>query len=137
ARTVRFSLGQLQSRLGAEVRVQFPHGMIDGAPPAWQAQADQADWIQQSVAPIGDFVSLLLTLAVVPGGGVFLFFLWYSNGRDPGIGSVAGRLQEPPSDLPAPLAGTLLHEGATEKEAVATLVDLADRGLIHIVDEQN
>src|SRR5207248_5914271 len=31
----------------------------------------------------------------------------------------------------------LLHEGATEKEAVATLVDLADRGLIHIVDEQN
>src|SRR5579859_1452680 len=78
-RTVQFALRQLPARQGAEVRVQFPHGAIAGSAPAWQAQADRADWLVQTVAPIGDFVSLLLTLGVLAGGGVFLFFLWFST----------------------------------------------------------
>jgi hypothetical protein len=136
-RTVQFVVGQLPARQGAEVRVQFPHGAISAAPPAWQAQADRADWLVQTVAPIGDFVALLLTLAALAGGGVFLFFLWFSSGRDPATSSVPRRLEEPPSSLPAPLAGTLVDEHASEKEAVAALVDLADRGIVHLVDERN
>ena len=136
-RTVQFALGILPVRQGAEVRVQFPHGAISGPPPAWQAQADRADWLVQTVAPIGDFVSLLLTIGVLAGGGVFLFFLWFSNGRDPAVGSVPRRLEEPPSSLPAPVAGTLVDERASEKDAVAALVDLADRGIVRLVDEHN
>jgi hypothetical protein len=136
-RTVQFALGQLPARQGAEVRVQFPHGAISGPPPPWQAQADRADWLVQTVAPIGDFVSLLLTIGVLAGGGVFLFFLWFSNGRDPAVGSVPRRLEEPPSSLPAPVAGTLVDERASEKDAVAALVDLADRGIVRLVDERN
>lgn len=137
ARTVRFELGRLAAGQGAEVRVQFPHGAISGPAPAWQAQADRADWLVQTVGPIGDFVSLLLTLAILAGGGAFLLFLWFSNGRDPAVGSVPLRLEEPPSRLPAPLAGTLVDERASEKQAVAALVDLADRGIVRLVDERN
>jgi uncharacterized membrane protein YgcG len=80
---------------------------------------------------------VLLALGIVAGGGAFLLFEWLSKGRDPAIGTVPAELQEPPSDLPAPLAGTLVDEVASEKEVVAALVDLADRGLIGLADEQN
>jgi Predicted membrane protein (DUF2207) len=72
ARTVQFELGQLAAREGAEVRVQFPHGAVSGPVRAWQAQADRTDWLVQTVAPFSDFVSLLLTLAVLACGGVSL-----------------------------------------------------------------
>jgi uncharacterized membrane protein YgcG len=137
ARTTRFTLGPLAARQGAEVRVQFPHGLIAATPPAWQAQADRADWVQQSAGPIGTFLSLLLTLAIAAGGGTMLVLLWVSRGRDPAVGTVPRRLTEPPSDLPAPLAGTLVDEVASQREAVATLVDLGERGLLRVVDEQN
>ena len=137
ARTAVFAIGSLPPRQGAEVRVQFPHGAISGSPPPWQTDADRADAIQQTVAPIGDFLSLLLTLAILAGGGALLFFTWSSNGRDPAIGAVPSTLQEPPSDLPAPVAGTLLDEVASQREAVAALVDLADRDLIRMTDEHN
>ncbi|HEX8968911.1 MAG TPA: DUF2207 domain-containing protein [Chloroflexota bacterium] len=137
ARTVQFTPGQLPSLVGAEVRVQFPHGLIQAAPPAWQVAADRADWLAQTVAPIGNFGALLLALAILAGGGAFMILLWYSSGRDPSIGSVPSEMPQPPSDLPAPLAGTLVDEQATEREAVATLVDLADRGLVQLKDEQN
>jgi hypothetical protein len=137
AQTVQFTLGALAPREGIETRVQFPHGAIAAPPPAWQAAADRADWLAQTVAPIGDFVALLLTIGVLAGGGGFLFLLWFSNGREPAIRPVALRLTQPPSDLPAPLAGTLADGVASAREAVATLVDLADRGIVHLTDEQN
>jgi uncharacterized membrane protein YgcG len=136
-RSVQFTLGPLAPQQGAEIRVQFPHGLVSAAPPAWQADADRADWLVQTVAPIGDFVALLLTLGILGGGGAVLLLLWFSSGRDPGIGSVPPRLQEPPSSLPAPLAGTLVDEIASERETVAALVDLADRGIVQLKDERN
>lgn len=137
SRTVRFEPGPLDANAGAEVRVQFPHGLLTAAPPPWQVSADRADAIAQSLAPIGTFLALLLTLAIAAGGGGFLFWLWFSNGRDPSIGAVPRRLEQPPSDLPAPVAGTLVDEVAGAKEVVAALVDMADRGLIQLTDIQN
>ena len=137
SRTVRFALGALPAGTGAEVRVQFPHGIIAAAPPPWQADADREDWVEQSLAPIGGFVVLLLTSVIVVGGGVALFLLWYTTGRDPSPGAVPPRLDRRPSDLAAPLAGTLVDEVADVQDAVATLVDLADRGVLVITDENN
>jgi hypothetical protein len=135
--TVQFSIAGLQPNQGAETRVQFPHGLVPATPPAWQAAADQTDWLAQTVAPIGDFVALLLTLGLLGGGAAVLVIVWFSSGRDPRVGSAPPRLQQPPSSLPAPLAGTLVDEVASERDAVAALVDLAGRGLVHLQDEQN
>ena len=127
ARTVSFTLPVLQAGSGAEARVQFPHGLITTPPPPWQAAADRADTVRQTVAPIATFLALLLSLAIVVGGGVGLFMLWYTRGREPAIGAVPPILDQPPSDLPAPLAGTLV-DGRRPQDAVAALVDLGDVG---------
>jgi Predicted membrane protein (DUF2207) len=137
SRTVRFALGALPAGIGAEVRVQFPHGIVAATPPPWQAEADRADWIQQTLAPIGGFVAVLLTVFILAFGGVALFLLWYTTGRDPSPGTVPPRLDRRPSDLPAPLAGTLVDEVADVQDAVATLVDLAERGALVMTDEDN
>jgi Predicted membrane protein (DUF2207) len=136
-RTVRFDIGALSTGTGAETRVQFPHGLVSASPPAWQAAADRADWVQQTLAPIGAFVALLLTLGILAGGGVILFLTWYTRGRDPDAGSVPARLDQPPSDLPAPVAGTLVDGVADAQDAVATLVDLAQRGVLTMTDVDN
>ena len=47
------------------------------------------------------------------------------------------RLDQPPSDLPAPVAGTLVDEVASEREVVAALVDMADRALVDLTDVHN
>jgi uncharacterized membrane protein YgcG len=136
-RTVLFTPGALPAGTGAEVRTQFPHGLVPATPPAWQADADRADWIQQTLAPIGNFLALLLALAIAAGGGALVFFTWYSRGRDPAPGAVPARLDRPPSDLPAPLAGTLVDGQADVQDAVATLVDLAQRGVLTLHDEDS
>jgi hypothetical protein len=135
ARTLRFTLDPLPSGTGAEVRVQFPHGLITASSPPWQADADRADWVQQSLAPILTFLTLLLTLAIVVGGGVGLFLLWYSRGREPAIGPSPPSLDQPPSDLPAPLAGTLVDGSADLQDAVATLVDLGELGVLTLNEQ--
>jgi hypothetical protein len=136
ARTLRFALGSLPSETGAEVRVQFPHGSVTASVPAWQAEADRADWVQQSLAPIATFLALLLTLSIVVGGGIGLFMLWYSRGREPSIGPTPPLLEQPPSDLPAPLVGTLVDGSADLQDAVATLVDLGEQGVLTLQEEQ-
>jgi uncharacterized protein (TIGR04222 family) len=132
--TVRFDTGQLPAGTGAEVRVQFPHGMVNAGPPPWQAEADRAAWVRQTLAPIVGFLSLLIGLGVLVGGGGALFLLWYTRGRDPAVGAVPPIIETPPSDLPAPLAGTLVDEVADAQDAVATLVDLAQRGFLTLAD---
>ena len=134
ARTVSFTLPVLQAGTGAEARVQFPHGLITTPPPPWQAAADRADAVRQTVAPIATFLALLLSLAIVVGGGVGLFMLWYTRGREPAIGAVPPILDQPPSDLPAPLAGTLVDGRADLQDAVAALVDLGDRGILTMTE---
>ncbi|MDQ3809023.1 MAG: DUF2207 domain-containing protein [Chloroflexota bacterium] len=135
ARTVQFSATSLPSGTGLEARVEFPPELVQAPAPPWQADADRADWVRQSLAPIITFLSLLLGLAIVVGGGIGLLMLWYSRGREPAVGPVASRLTEPPSDLPAPLAGTLIDGSADFQDAVAAIVDLAERDVLSLEPE--
>lgn len=136
-RTTRFRVGSLDAATGAEVRVQFPTGMVAATPPPWQARADAEDRLRQTIGPISAFVSLLLAAVILVGGGIFLGLRWYATGRDPAIKSVPRTLSEPPSDLPAPLAGTLVDEVADVQDAVATLADLAQRGVVVMTELQD
>lgn len=111
-----------------EVRVQFPHGIVSGSPAAWQRVEDMRPVVNLFLGALG------LLLAV--GGIAGVIALWYLRGRDVPIGEVASYLPEPPSDLPPGLAGTLLDERADLQDIIATLVDLARRGAIEIVEKR-
>ena len=83
-----------------------------------------------------NFILLLLGLLIPVAGLVALGALWMVRGRDPGVKAGAPMLDTPPSDLPAPLVGTLLDEHADEHDVVAALVDLANRGVLRIAPVQ-
>jgi hypothetical protein len=135
-RTLSFGVGSLPASTGAEIRAQFPQALLPGvtAPP-WQADADRADWLMQTVAPIAGFLVLLSSLAIAAGGGIALVLLWYIRVREPRVGPVPARLDLPPSDLAPPLAGTLVDGSADVQDAVAILVDLARRGALSLKEE--
>lgn len=87
-------------------------------------------------SPAQAFINLLmgeLGLAILIGGSVGLYLLWYLRGRDKPHGLVAEYLREPPSDLHPGLVGTLLDEHANSHDVVATLINLGRRGVIEIV----
>src|SRR5262249_24493074 len=135
-RTLSFAVGSLPANTGAEIRAQVPQAMLpDVQAPPWQADADRADWLAQTVAPIGGFLVLLLSLAVAAGGSVALVFVWYTRVREPRVGPVPARLDQPPSELAPPLAGTLVDGSADLQDVVAILVDLTRRGVLSLKEE--
>ena len=115
-----------------EVWMEFP-AIVDVPPPSWQAredaEAEQAHERQQR----SDLLNLMFLAAgtlMAIAGGLGIYGLWHARGRDPHEGLVAEFLPEPPDDLPAGAAGALLDERVEEQDAVATLLDLAHRGVL-------
>jgi uncharacterized membrane protein len=113
-----------------EVRVQFPHGLLDIATPKWQNRAQQADLIS--------LVVLVIALLILIGGPLAVLLLWYARGRDPETGIVVPEyITEPPNDLPPAVVGTLVDEKADMRDIISTLLDLARRGYLTISEEKN
>lgn len=122
-----------------EVGVLWPHGIITAQPPSWQAQwaaeRERAQELQGVVAA----ANLLLGAAgvlILIAGPIGLYLLWMLRGRDPKPGIVPDHLTEPPSDLPPGVAGTLVDEKADMQDVIATVVDLARRGVISMEEEE-
>ena len=92
----------------------------------------EQDAFKQQWGPVFDlgFLSLAGLLAI--GGPVLLYLWWYRKGRDAPVGLIADYLPEPPSDLPAGMVGTLIDERADLQDVIATLLDLAKRGVLEI-----
>lgn len=134
-RTVVFEARDLPAETGLEVRVQFPFGLVDGRSPEWQAAADRADWFRDSVRPPLNVFLALTSLLLLVLGTLQIVLRWRSLGRDPGVRGVPRLLSEPPGDLPPGVAGVLVDERANIRDVVATLIDLARRRLIRIVEE--
>lgn len=118
-----------------EIRVQFPHHIISGEAPAWQRAFDARRDYEENIKPRNNLIFLTLTLLLLLGGPAALAVWWYARGRDPRIGLVAEYLTEPPADLSPGMAGTLIDERADMQDVIATLADLARRGVL-IVREQ-
>ena len=112
-----------------EVRVQFPHGILDIATPRWQARQQNAD--------VYGLIGLVLSGLLFIGGPLTIVALWYTRGRDPETGLVVPEyLPEPPSALRPAVVGTLVDEKADMRDIISTLVDLAQRGYLSISENK-
>jgi hypothetical protein len=114
------------------VRLQFPP-LVNVATPSWQARDDE----QRAQQEVNDDRNAIYNLAFLAlgglgaiVGGISLYGLWYMKGRDPQTGPVATFLSTPPGDLPPGAVGVLLDEMADQRDVVATLADLGNRGVI-------
>ena len=67
---------------------------------------------------------------------MLLYLWWRQKGRDHPVGLVADYLPEPPSDMPAGMAGTLVDESADIQDILASILDLARRGAVEIEEVQ-
>ncbi len=104
-------------REGLTVAVDWPRGHIPGP-----TRAQEAWWLLGDHWPLG---VPLLTL-------VLLLWIWQAYGRDPASNTSIKPEYEPPRGIVPAEAGTLVDERAEPRDFVATLVDLAVRGYLHI-----
>ncbi len=116
----------LKTGQGIEVRIDFQHGAVAGTPPAWQTTYDLRD----QYGALFDVLGLFLGVFVAVAGSLLVLLWWYTRGRDPKTVLAAEYLSEPPSDLPPGVAGTLLDERADVQDVLATVIDLARRGVV-------
>lgn len=126
-RTVTVVGQNIPASTAFEVGILFPHGYIPNQAPAWQAIEAQKQ--------VFDLVFGALGVLILLVGLVVVYLLWARSGRDPSVGAVPEYLTEPPSDLPPGLVGTLIDERADLQDIIATLVDLARRGVIDMQEQ--
>ena len=131
---VAVATGPIDSGQQMEIRVQFPHGIITGQAPAWQAAYDQQRTYEDTTKPFIDMIVLLVSLVIFIGGPALAIVLWYTRGRDPQVGLVAEYLTEPPANIAPGEAGTLTDERADLQDIIATLVDLGRRGVLTMTE---
>ncbi|HEY8446387.1 MAG TPA: DUF2207 domain-containing protein [Thermomicrobiales bacterium] len=115
-----------------EIRLQFPQ-IVDAQKPTWQQRDDDRRRREEEAEERRMLLNSMFLGAGLLGlvvGGLLVYGLWYLRGRDPHTGVVADFLPEPPDDLPPGAAGALVDEIVHERDVVATLVDLARRGVI-------
>jgi uncharacterized membrane protein YgcG len=115
-----------------EVRVQFPHGVVQGSPPDWQAADDQ----RRQWGPVIGVLFGGLGSVILLAGPLAVYLLWYKRGRDLPVGVVPEYISEPPDDLPAPIAGALVDEKADLQDIISTITDLARRGVLRMEEQQ-
>lgn len=121
------------------VRIQFPP-MVDVATPTWQSRDDEQraqDEANEQRGAIYNLGFLALGGLGLIVGGMALYGLWYTKGRDPKVGPVATFLAHPPGDLPPGAVGVLLDETADQRDVVATLVDLGNRNVIKLQESKS
>ena len=103
--------------------------------PSWQEASDRQEQQQAERAAMGGRLNLLflgLGLLIAIGGGVAVLATWWTRGRDPEVGPVAEFVPDPPDNLPPGVIGALLDEQVDQRDIVATLVDLGQRGVLRI-----
>ncbi len=118
------------------VRLQFPP-ITTATQPTWQDRVDQqvaeSEEREERSALLNLLFLAIAGLATVVGT-IGLYGLWYTRGRDPYVPEAATFLAAPPDDLPAGVAGALLDEVVNDRDIIATLLDLAGRGVLKLED---
>jgi uncharacterized membrane protein len=65
----------------------------------------------------------------------FMYWLWYTRGRDPHLRPISTRY-DPPEGLTPAEVGTLIDNSADMRDITATIVDLAVRGYLRIEEQK-
>lgn len=109
--------------------------LVDAEAPDWQAASDAREQREAEQAERSGMLSLLflgLGGLITIGGSIAALAVWWTRGRDPQVAPVAEFLPDPPDDLPPGVVGALLDEQVDQRDIVATLVDLGQRGIVRI-----
>src|SRR5215213_8919746 len=117
-----------------EAGLQF-EPLVLATEPSWQEASDAQEQQQAERAAMGGRLNLIflgLGLLIAIGGGVGALATWWTRGRDPEVGPVAEFIPDPPDNLPAGVIGALIDEQVDQRDIVATLVDLGQRGMLRI-----
>jgi hypothetical protein len=119
---VVFTQGNLSAGDPLVVRLDFAPGAFSPTLPAWQAQREA----QNSRA----WIWIAAAIATLAGGLMAVFAAVRPYTRT--IRKANSFLHKPPVDLPPALAGWLFNQTISWQHGLATLFDLAERGLIRI-----
>ncbi|MEA3313185.1 MAG: DUF2207 domain-containing protein [Caldisericota bacterium] len=120
-----------------EFYIAFPRGLVEEPPGITIYPGSARDKAQQQaeaatreakIAGLKTLLGFLLFIIIV----LWIFLTWYKKGKDIILPKYAEYIKDPPSDLPPAVVGALLKQGATLKEVIATILDLADREYIKI-----
>lgn len=107
----------LEAREGLTVAIAFPKGTfqpISLTTRIWQFIQDNG--------------VLLLPVVVF----LFLFFRWWTKGRDPRMAAVIPEYEAPEGYTPALMAAAATEGDVPDRSITATIIDLAQRGYMHI-----
>jgi uncharacterized membrane protein len=113
----------LQPRSGLTIDVYIPKGTLKE--PSW--------FTRYVVWFIGGNPGALLPVWAF----AVMFGLWFWKGRDPDPGLSVAPMYEPPKGLTPAEAGTLLADQIEARDITSTLIDLAVRGYLKIVETEN
>ena len=123
-RTVTFFHQNIGANETMVFEMAFNEGSLIATPPAWQARTLE----QRALAPIW----IGLSLAILAIGSIGAFWFWHTHQPLSVKGTAVH--YEPPNNLPPAIAGVLNGAGVspTWPNALATLFDLAERGMLTI-----
>jgi uncharacterized membrane protein YgcG len=118
-----------------EVRVQFPHGIISPEVPAWQAKEERMkeEMKEEEERRQAMFLVAIGILFVAMTNMVaYVVWVWVRKYREPYVFDKPDILKEPPYLDPPGMVGALVDQKVEMRHILATLVDLARRGIIAI-----
>ncbi|WP_420642511.1 DUF2207 family protein [Candidatus Leptofilum sp.] len=126
---VTFSRQNVKSDETMVFAMQFAEGSLISAPPAWQVRRAE----QNALGPL--WIGAGVFILVVGSLGAW----WVYRTHQPKTHKSTAVLYEPPNDLPPAIAGVLNGHGAKPawSNALATLFDLADRGILSIEEVED
>lgn len=134
SQTILFNAANIRTGDAFEARAEFP-AMTTAQVPDWQQADDDAREREERMAPLralANIAFLALGVLILVGGPVGSYLLWQARGKDPDVTLPIDLLREPPDDLSPGVVGVLVDLTADDHDVIATIVDLAERGVIHI-----
>jgi len=135
--TVQFATDIIPPNEELEIQVLFPHGIVSGAIPAWQIEAERQEAYNADVKPVINLALVFLGVLFVPiCGGIWIWRAFRNRGAVSKRGFSAQLVYSPPGDLPPALVGLITRASCGAGELVATIYDLARQGVIEVVEAE-